>query len=228
MAKTKEQADSRPTWTHAYVMATFCLVLGVIIGYLARGTAPPVAEQAQSQPQAQTQAGASSVPTGTFSVPQLLGSSPMTQSGTSAQSKSSLDAAAAPMLQVLKSNPSDFDTLTRLGNLYYDGQAYPEAIRYYESALKIRPDAVEVRTDMGTAYWYSGNADRALAEFDRSLKARPGHPQTLFNTGIVRWQGKNDASGAIAAWEELLQKNPGYPERDKVQQMIAQVKSGRG
>ena len=131
------------------------------------------------------------------------------------------------MLASLKSNPSDFDTLVRLGNLYYDGQSYPEAIQYYGQALKVRPDAVDVRTDMGTAYWYSGNADRALQEFAQSLKTRPGHAQSLFNTGIVRWQGKNDVPGAIAAWEELLQKNPSYPEREKVQQLMAQAKSGR-
>jgi cytochrome c-type biogenesis protein CcmH/NrfG len=221
MAKAKQPAESRPTWTQAYVMAVFCLVLGVMLGYLFRGSAPPTTTatvpSAPTTPPAQVNAG----------IPSLLGSSPMTQSGTGPQSKSALDAAAVPMVEALKKNANDFDTLAKLGNLYYDGQAYPEAIQYYEKALKVRPDTVEVRTDMGTAYWYSGNADRALAEFAQSLKLRPGHAQTLFNVGIVRWQGKNDVSGAVAAWEELLQKNPGYPERDKVQQMMAQAKGGR-
>jgi len=143
------------------------------------------------------------------------------------QSKSALDAAAAPMMQTLQQNPTDFDTLVKLGNLYYDGQVYPEAIQYYDRALKVRPDAVDVRTDMGTAYWYSGDPDRALTEFERSLKVRPGHAQTLFNVGVVRWQGKSDSIGAVAAWQELLQKNPQYPEREKVEQMIAQAKNGR-
>jgi cytochrome c-type biogenesis protein CcmH/NrfG len=131
------------------------------------------------------------------------------------------------MMQTLAKNPSDFDTLVKLGNLYYDGQVYPEAIQYYDRALKVRPDAVEVRTDMGTAYWYSGDPDRALTEFERSLKTRPGHAQTLFNVGVVRWQGKSDSIGAVAAWQELLQKNPQYPEREKVEQMISQAKNGR-
>lgn len=220
MAKAKPPAESRPTWTQAYVMAVFCLVLGVMLGYLFRGSAP-------SNTSASVGSGPSAVPSQVNpGIPSLLGSSPMTQS-TGPQARSALDAAAAPMVEVLKRSPSDFDTLVKLGNLYYDGQAYPEAIQYYDKALKIHPEVVEVRTDMGTAYWYSGNADRALAEFDRSLKLRPGHAPTLFNLGIVRWQGKNDVSGAVAAWEELLQKNPAYPERDKVQQLMAQAKGGR-
>lgn len=215
-AKQQERMESRPTWTQTYVMAAFCLVLGVTLGYLLRGSAAP-------SPANSTQAaGTASVPS---SMPSLLGGTP--QSGSAPQSKSALDAAAAPMLATLKANPRDFDTLVRLGNLFYDGQSYPEAIRYYDEALKVRPDAVDVRTDMGTAYWYSGNADRALQEFAQSLKSHPGHAQSLFNTGIVRWQGKNDVPGALAAWEELLQKNPSYPEREKVQQLMEQAKAGR-
>jgi cytochrome c-type biogenesis protein CcmH/NrfG len=199
-------------------MAVFCLVFGVMLGYLLRGSSPPN-PSTTILPTPSTQAG-----TG---IPSLLGSSPMTQTGTGPQSKITLDAVAAPMIEALKKDPSDFDTLVKAGNLYYDGQAYSEAIQYYDKALKLRPAVVEVRTDMGTAYWYSGNADRALAEFSQSLKLQPGHAPTLFNLGIVRWQGKNDGPGAVAAWEELLQKNPGYPEREKVQQLIAQAKAGR-
>ena len=48
--------------------------------------------------------------------------------------------------------------------------------------------------------------------------------QTLFNLGIVKWQGKMDVPGAVAVWENLLKTVPDYPERDKVQQYIAEAK----
>lgn len=191
-------------------MAGFCLVLGVLLGYLFRGSAP-------SNPSSQLSSSGTAVGSGNVPMPASNGQ----------QSRSALDSAVAPMMQTLAKNPSDFDTLVKLGNLYYDGQVYPEAIQYYDRALKVRPDAVEVRTDMGTAYWYSGDPDRALTEFERSLKTRPGHAQTLFNVGVVRWQGKSDSIGAVAAWQELLQKNPQYPEREKVERMISQAKNGR-
>jgi hypothetical protein len=28
--------------------------------------------------------------------------------------------------------------------------------------------------------------------------------QTLFNLGMMKWKGKDDAAGAIATWQELL------------------------
>jgi tetratricopeptide (TPR) repeat protein len=77
---------------------------------------------------------------------------------------------------------------------------------------------------MATAYWYTGNADVAIAEFNKALSYAPTNPNTLFNLGLVKWQGKKDAAGAIADWEKLLAANPNYEGRDKVEQMLAEVK----
>jgi cytochrome c-type biogenesis protein CcmH/NrfG len=77
---------------------------------------------------------------------------------------------------------------------------------------------------MGTAYWYTGNADKAIAEMETSLKYQSGHPQSLFNLGWVRWQGKGDAKGAVEAWEKLLKANPNYPQKEQVEQYIAKAK----
>jgi len=47
---------------------------------------------------------------------------------------------------------------------------------------------------------------------------------STFNLGIVKWQGKKDGPGAVAAWNELLETNPAYPENDAVLQLMAQAK----
>ncbi len=112
----------------------------------------------------------------------------------------------------------------KLGNLYYDSRQYPQAIELYERALKIHPDTADVRTDLGTAFWYTGDADKALAEFQKSLKINPNHPGTLFNMGIVKWQGKMDPSGAVQAWEDLLKRNPNYPQKQQIEELIAKAK----
>lgn len=135
-----------------------------------------------------------------------------------------LQAAAQPMLDALKRNPNDTETLTKLGNLYYDAQQFPQAVEYYGKVVAQQPSNVNVRTDMATAYWYMGDADRALGEFQKSLSYQPNHPQTLFNMGIVKWQGKKDPKGAVAAWEKLLQTNPNYDQRSTVETYIAQAK----
>jgi tetratricopeptide (TPR) repeat protein len=81
-----------------------------------------------------------------------------------------------------------------------------------------------VLTDLGTAYWYTGEADKALAEFGKSLAVRPNHPGTMFNEGIVMWQGKKDPKGAVVVWEQLLKSNPNYEQKDQVQMLIERAK----
>ncbi len=200
-------------WTtvQAYTLAVVCLLLGGAIGYLLRGSEPGTVVPAQAAQTQQQNVGPAQIP-GFGAVPGG-GSSPEL-----------VDKAAQPMLEALKRNPKDVDTLAKLGNLYYDAQLYQKAIGYYEQALKITPDNVNLRTDMGTAMFYLGDSDKALAEFQKSLAYKPNHPNTLFNTGIVKWQGKNDAKGAIAAWEQLLKTNPNYPERQKVEDLLNRAK----
>ena len=192
------------TSTQAYVLAAFCLLLGVALGYLFRGSASPAAAQA---------AAATTTQQGSGAHPQ--------QPDPNAQA--ALAQASAPLLEAVKQNPNDYDSLVKLGNLFYDGQQFPSAIQYYERALVIHPENPDVRTDMGTAYWYTGDADKALAAMETSLKYRPGHPQTLFNLGWVRWQGKQDPKGAVQAWQQLLKANPDYPQRQQVEQYIAKA-----
>ena len=129
-----------------------------------------------------------------------------------------------PLLDAVNRNPADYDALVKLGDMYYDGQQFSNTIQCYQRALAIHPESPDVRTDMGTAYWYSGNADRALSELETSLKYTPAHPQTLFNLGWIRWQGKADPKGAIEAWQKLLKTNPDYPQKPQVEQYIAKAK----
>ena len=203
------QTAERGSWTgtQAYILAVFCLVLGVALGYLFRGSASPASETTVA-PRANDSA-----------------ASPSTQAQvTPAQQKEMLNQSVAPLLETLKTNPDDVDTIVKVGNLYYDGQQYQEAVKYYRLAAKNQPKNADLLTDLGTSLWYTGDADGAIAEFQKALKYQPDHPGTLFNLGIVRWQGKSDPKGAVEAWEELLQKNPNYPQKQQLQEYIEKAK----
>jgi cytochrome c-type biogenesis protein CcmH/NrfG len=140
------------------------------------------------------------------------------------QMKKMADTQAEPLLAALKANPKDFDTLSQLGNIYYDTENFREAVDYYGRALEAQPNNANVRTDMGTAYFRLNDPDRAIKEFELALKSDPKHAQTMFNLGIVKWQGKMDVPGAVAMWERLLKTVPEYPERAKVEKYIQQAK----
>jgi cytochrome c-type biogenesis protein CcmH/NrfG len=211
-AEKKEQIASQSagsgnwTSTQAYILAVFCLVLGVTLGYLFRGSASPA--------EAATASTASDSSATQGSQVQL----------TPEQQKEMIDQAAAPLLATLKTNPDDIDTVIKVGNLYYDGRQYADAVKYYQLAAKSQPKNADLLTDLGTSLWYTGDADGAITEFQKALKYQPYHPGTLFNLGIVRWQGKSDPKGAIEAWEQLLEKNPDYPQKQQLQEYIAKAK----
>ena len=189
--------------SQAYVLAVITLMLGIAIGYLFHGSAAaaPSGGPAGVSPSGWEPESAQSFP----SVPP----------------NSSFDA----LLERLKQSDNDPELLANIGNQYYDNRDYARAIQYYERSLKLRPENVNVRTDMGTAIWYSGDADRAIREYETSLKYDPNHAQTLFNMGIVKWQGKQDRKAALDLWQKLLAANPSYAERQKVEQMIQQVRA---
>ncbi len=143
-----------------------------------------------------------------------------------AQAPRQLDQAEAQRLQtVAEKNPGDAKARVDLGNLYFDAERYPEAIAWYQQALKIHPGDADVSTDLGVCYYYSNDPDRALQQFEASLKANPTHVKTLLNQGIVLAFGKQDLKGAAAAWEKLIQMAPTSPEAETASKALQGLKS---
>lgn len=211
----KDRATSSDQWTsvQAYVLAVICLAVGIAAGWFVRGS--------------ETSASAAA-PLANASVPASGSVSSATQPPTPAQMQQMADTQAAPLIEKLKADPTDATILESIGNVYYDAQQFPTAIDYYQRALKVEPANTGVRTDMATAYWYTGNADAAIAEFQKSLSYEPNKANTLFNLGVVEWQGKMDVDKAIASWQKLLDTNPDYPDKAKVLEMMAQAKKHTG
>ena len=213
MADNKNSTVANWTGTQAYVLAIICLLAGVAIGYLVRGS---------SSPDTATPAQAATAPAG------MPGGMPPAMPGTQQQPtpeqlKQMADAQAAPLIAQLKERPNDSTLLSQIGNMYYDAQSYPDAVKYYEDSLKVNPRQTDVRTDMATAYHYMGQADKAIEEYEQVLKVDNKHANALFNEGMVKWQDKMDMTGAIAAWQLLLKTNPDYPKRDQVENLISKA-----
>jgi tetratricopeptide (TPR) repeat protein len=121
--------------------------------------------------------------------------------------------------------PGDAAPRIELGNMYFDAEQFPEAIRWYEEALGVDARNVNVSTDLGVAYYYSSQPDRALAQFERSLAIDPDHTKTLLNQGIVRAFGKQDLAGAAKSWERVLQISPDTDEGRAAKRALDAVRS---
>ncbi|MGD0215022.1 MAG: tetratricopeptide repeat protein [Terriglobales bacterium] len=218
MTDTKQatsNSNSNEQWTsiQAYVLAVICLLVGIAGGWFIRGSQSPASAAAE---------------TASASAPAPAMGNPGTQAPSPAEMQKMADTQAGPLIEKLKADPNNAGLLENIGNVYYDAQLYPTAIDYYQRALKIEPTNTGVRTDMATAIWYTGNADAAITEFQKSLSYDPNKANTLFNLGVVEWQGKMDIAKATATWQKLLDTNPNYEGKDKVLELMAQAKKHAG
>jgi cytochrome c-type biogenesis protein CcmH/NrfG len=195
-------------WTskQAYILAVICLLLGGASGYLLRGS---------SSSDQTTTAAATSAP----AMPSTAAQQPTPEQMAQMARKQ-----AEPLLAQLKTRPSDVGLLSQIGNVFYDAAQYDDAIGYYKQALKIDPKNVDVRSDMATCYWYKNDPNTAITEFEKSLTYNPSHASTLYNLGVVRWQGKGDPKGAVEAWQKLLDTNPNYENKARVVELISRAR----
>jgi len=137
------------------------------------------------------------------------------------------DKQAEPLLEKLKTDPQNVDLLNKTALTYKAAHQFKDAIVYFQKALDIDPKNVPIRTDMASCLYYTGDVDGALAQLDKSLTYDPKHAGTLMNIGIIKWQGKNDVDGAVAAWQTLLKLNPNFPQKEAIEHMITEAKQTR-
>jgi len=194
-------------WTAAqvYITAAICLGLGITLGYLFRGS------------ERQGNAAATAAPV-------QAASNPATPSmPTIDQMKHMAEKQAEPLMAQVQKDPKNADLLAKVGRIYESTHQFKEAADYFQKSLALKPDNVALRNEMASCLYYTGDVDGALKEFERSLKDDPKNPNSLFNMGMIRWRGKNDAAGAVSAWQELLKLNPSLDDQKKaeVKQMIA-------
>lgn len=197
--------------SQVYVMAAVCLILGVALGYLFRGS--------------QTQAGSNSVPG--QSRPAALADMSQQMPSLDAM-KRMADTQAAPLLAQLKNDPSNAGLLKQVAKIYEATHQFQEAAGYYSKAVDINPKDVEARTEEASCLYYAGDVDGAVAQLQQAIQENPSDANSLFNLGMIRWKGKNDAQGALQAWKQLLKSNPKLEseKKEQVEKLIAQASHG--
>jgi Tfp pilus assembly protein PilF len=173
----------------------FGVILGWVIGTQQAGSRAPAAP-APAQPQAE------------------------------AQQAPALDEGRVQALQtIIDSDPKNASAHVQLANVYFDAERWPDAIQWYERALKLDPNNVDVSTDLGVSYYYTNRPDEALVQFDRSLKIDPTHTKTMLNKGIVLAFGKQDLRAAADEWKKVVELAPDSAEGQAARRALEGVAS---
>lgn len=198
-----------------YAMAVISLIVGIAIGYLFRGSQSPAsATQTVAVAAPRTQA---SPHTGAMGAG---GKMPSLE-----EMKQMADKKALPLLEKLKTDPTNKDLLIQVAKIYSSTHQFKEAAVYYDKAVQIDPKDVGLRTQLASTLYYNGDADGAISQLQQSLHYDPKDANALFNLGMIKWQGKQDGKGALAAWQLLLKSNPQLKPDQKatVQKLMADV-----
>jgi cytochrome c-type biogenesis protein CcmH/NrfG len=197
--------------SQVYGMAATCLVVGLALGYLFRGSAStpiPVASTVS----------ASSAPA---SAPQQMPSLD--------DMKRMADKQAEPLLAKLKTDPKNSQLLNQVGLIYKATHQFKAATEYFQRAVDADPKNVGARTDLASCLYYEGNTDGALNQLQQSLSYDPKDANSLFNLGMIRFQAKKDPAGAVSAWQQLLKLNPTLAgdKKASVERLIAQARKNK-
>ena len=139
------------------------------------------------------------------------------------QLKHMADKQAETLLQQIQKDPKNTESLMQTAYVYKAAHLFKESASYFDRVLQITPNNVTARTEMASCLYYTGDADAAIAQLEKSLTYDPKHAGTLFNLGMIRWKGKADGDGAIAAWQKLLQLNPKYERKPVIEKLIAEI-----
>jgi cytochrome c-type biogenesis protein CcmH/NrfG len=208
-----------------YALAVVCLMIGLAVGYLFRGSRSPVPsggamQAANAGPGASAAAGGAAAGIG---AQRGVTSQPVTLD----QMKQMADKQAEPLLAKLKDDPKNADLLIQAGNIYFSTHQFRQAADYFGKSLEVKPKNTRIRTQMASCLYYSGDVDGAIKQLELATQDDPKDANSLFNLGYIRWQGKKDTEGALAAWSQLLKTNPQLQPAKKaeVEKIMADVRA---
>lgn len=185
------------------VFTGFGFLLGLVIGSMVIG--PRLASKS-----ATPAAAAEAAP---------VAAAPQTASAAGANPMGAIFQQISNLKQEIERDPNNVTALTQLGTMYMDAGKFPQAIEYFERALKIRDDA-QVRTDLGICYRNNGDSERSLAQFRQVVQSNPDQWQALFNEVIILAETRrlDEARVELAKLQKL---RPGDADVEKLAQSLA-------
>jgi len=196
-----------------YALALLALAAGLGIGYVLHRAGPA------TQPQPAAPAAKAAMPASPH------GNAANGHMPTADEMKQMADKKAAPLKQKLKSDPKNAQLLAQVGAIYHSANQFEDAIGYYSQSVQADAKNPALRIKLASSLFRSGDADGAIAQLNACLKIDPSNANALFDLGVIRLEGKQDAKGAAAAWRQLLKSNPDLAAERKsaVEKMLAQA-----
>ncbi len=130
------------------------------------------------------------------------------------------------MVEQLKDDPDNIRYLYQAGNIFFDNQEYPMALKYYMKVADKNPHYRLVWSDIAQCHLRQDNIAEAIKAFNTSLRVKPGESSAANNLAVLYMQ-----YGKVEIAQKLLEKYLSmYPDNehlklnyDKLKTRLSQI-----
>ena len=121
--------------------------------------------------------------------------------------KGNLEAASSYIQKALEINPSNFEGIIFLSNIYKKQNKFNEALVSLKKAKKLRSNSYEIFNNMGNIYNSQGLHKKAILSYKKALNIKPDSLVTLINLGNA-FVDKGDSKEAIKVFQKAIKEDP--------------------
>jgi Tfp pilus assembly protein PilF len=123
--------------------------------------------------------------------------------------------------RAVEARPSFFLALINLGRVRAAQKKFEEAAEALTRAVEVQPESAEANLLLGETYLQLRKGSKAVAPLNEA--ARLGRPEAHLRLATL-YHAVGQKDKAAAEYEQFLAKEPGHPDRAKLEQYIAEHK----
>lgn len=134
---------------------------------------------------------------------------PIGQNGNSASGAAVPEVTAA--IEKARQNPDNYEAQMTAGDLYYQIQRFPDAVKFYEAANRIRPNEGEAIIKLGNSLFDSEQYEQAGKWYEKALQQRPKDVNVRSDLGLTFFlREPRDIDRAIQEFQASLAIDPNH------------------
>lgn len=119
------------------------------------------------------------------------------------------EAQVSALMQKIAADPNDTDSLTSLGNIYFDAGDYATAITFMERVVAIDPANVDALVGLGAAQFNTGDSASAKTQWEKAISLDPTSQEAYFDLGFLYLnQNPPDMDSVVANWNKVVDIDP--------------------
>ncbi len=118
---------------------------------------------------------------------------------------------------------TDPQALSLLGDKYFEGRKFDQAIEIYKKVLELDPKHIDTYNDLGLAYHYTKQPELAIDTLKKGAEVAPSFQRIWLSLGFVLMSSGNNEEAA-SALKKAAELDPATDVGQEAMRMIGLIK----